>query len=105
MYGHQRYGIIRRNGFLYLNDNKEIKFRTPGTLSREIKQIAPEELGAGMLEILKQNMTADKTGLYQSMAHLCGVSRVGKTINAQFDLALQAISEYIVMDGDVISLK
>ena len=105
MYGHQRYGIIRRNGFLYLNDNKEIKFRTPGTLNREIKQIAPEELGAGILEILKQNMTADKTGLYQSMAHLCGVSRVGKTINTQFDLALQAIGEYIVIDGDVISLK
>ncbi len=44
MYGYQRYGIIRRNGFLYLDNGKEIQFRGPGDVERDIKQIAPEEL-------------------------------------------------------------
>ena len=53
MYGYQRYGIIRRNGFLYLDNGKEIRFRGPGDIERDIKQSAPEELAAGMFEILK----------------------------------------------------
>ena len=32
MYGYQRYGIIRRNGFLYLDNGKEIQFRAPGDI-------------------------------------------------------------------------
>ena len=62
MYGCQRYGIIRRNGFLYLDNGKEIPFRGLGDVERDIRQIAPEELAAGMFEILKQNVTADKSG-------------------------------------------
>ena len=38
--GCQRYGIIRRNGFLYLDNGKEIQFRGPGDVERDIKQIA-----------------------------------------------------------------
>lgn len=81
MYGCQRYGSIRRNGFLYLENDQEIQFRGPGDIERDIKQIAPEELAAGMLEILKQNVTAGKNGLYRSLVSRRSINRVGKTIN------------------------
>ena len=105
MYGYQRYGIIRRNGFLYLDNGKEVQFRGPGDIERDIKQIAPEELAAGMLEILKQNVTADKAGLYRSLAAQCGVARVGKAVNEAMDTALRILEGRIIVDGEQISLK
>ncbi len=105
MSGYQRYGIIRRNGFLYLNDEKKIQFRGPGDIEREIKQIAPDELAAGMFEILKQNVTADKSGLYRSLAAQCGVARVGKAVNEAMDAALNILNDRIVVDGEQISIK
>ena len=105
MYGYQRYGIIRRNGFLYLDNGKEVQFRGPGDIERDIKQIAPEELAAGMLEILKQNVTADKAGLYRSLATQCGVARVGKAVNEAMDTALHILEDRIIVDGEQISLK
>ena len=105
MYGYQRYGIIRRNGFLYLDNGKEVQFRGPGDIERDIKQIAPEELAAGMLEILKQNVTADKAGLYRSLAAQCGVARVGKAVNEAMDTALHILEDRIIVDGEQISLK
>ena len=104
MYGYQRYGIIRRNGFLYLDNGKEVQFRGPGDIERDIKQIAPEELAAGMLEILKQNVTADKAGLYRSLAAQCGVARVGKAVNEAMDTALHLLEDRIIVDGEQISL-
>jgi ribosomal protein L36 len=105
MYGCQKCGIIRRGGFLYLDNKKDIQFRASGDIERDIKQIAPEELAAGMLEILKQNVTADKNGLYRSIAMQCGVSRVGKAINEYLDFALHTLEDSIVIDGDQVSLK
>lgn len=107
MSGYQRYGIIRRNGFLYLNNGKEIQFRGPGDIEREIKQIAPEELAAGLFEILKQNVTADKGGLYRSLAAQCGVTRVGKAINEAMDAALNVLlqNNSVVIEDEQISLK
>ena len=74
-------------------------------LKENINNIAPEELAAGLLEILKQNVTVDKNGLYRSLAAQCGVARVGRAINESLDAALQVIQNQIVMDGDQISLK
>ena len=105
MHGYQRYGIIRRNGFLYLNNGKEIHFRGPGDVERDIKQIAPEELADGMLEILKQNMTADKEGLFRSLALQCGVNRVGKAIYETLDTALSFLKDKVIIDGEQVSLK
>ena len=105
MYGCQRYGIVRRNGFLYLDNGKEVYFRGPGDIERDIKQIAPEELAAGMFEILKQNVTADKSGLYRSLAAQCGVTRVGKAINEAMDAALNVLSNRIIVDGEQISIR
>ena len=105
MYGYQRYGIVRRNGFLYLDNGKEIQFRRPGDIERDIKQISPEELAAGMYEILKQNVTADKNGLYRSLAAQCGVARVGKAINEALDSALNVLKNCVVVEGEQVSIK
>ena len=68
---------------------------------------AVPEIAAGMFEILKQNVTADKSGLYRSLAAQCGVTRVGKAINEAMDAALNVLlqNNSIVTDGDQISLK
>lgn len=104
MRGCDSYGIIRRNGFLYLDNGKEIQFRGPGDVVREIRQIAPEELAAGMYEILKQNYSADKSGLYRSLAAQCGVSRLGKATNEAMDAALNLLSDRVVIEGEQVSL-
>ncbi len=105
MIGYQRYGIVRRSGFLYLANIKTVSFRGPGDIEREIKQIAPEELAAGMLEILKQNVTVEKSGLYRTLALQCGVSRAGKAIGEYFDSALRLLANDIYADGEQITLK
>lgn len=105
MNGYRRFGIIRRNGFLYLDNGKEIHFRGPGDIDREIKQIAPEELAYGMLQILKQNVTVDRNGLYRSLAAQCGVFRIGRAINEAMDNALELLKDCIILDGEQISIK
>ena len=105
MYGCRDYGITRKKGFLYLDCKKDIQFRAPGSMKRDIKQIAPEELAAGMLEILKQNVTAEKSGLYRSLAAKCGFTRVGKNVNEAMDSALNALKDQIVIEGNRISIK
>ena len=105
MWGYEDYGIIRRNGFLHLKDDRKILFRKPGDLTRSIEQIAPEELAAGMREILKQNLTADKDGLYRTLAAQCGVTRMGATVTETLDWALYLLKDSIVIEGDYISLR
>ena len=105
MYGCHNRGIVRKNGFLYLDGDTKIRFRGPGDIVRDIKQISPEELAAGMLEILKQNVTAEKSGLYHTLAAQCGISRVGKTVNEMMESALRNLAGTVVVDGEQISLK
>lgn len=105
MRGCQKYGIIRKKGFLYLDNGKSIRFRIPGDITREIAYIAPEELAAGMLEILKQNEKIEKKDLYRTLASLCGVHRLGKEINKMLDRALGVLEDSIILDRDQLSLK
>lgn len=105
MKGYDRYSIIRKNGFLYLKDKDQLQFRVPGDIKRDIKQIAPEELAAGMLEIINQNVVVDKSGLFRSLAAQCGITRVTKTISNVMDSALQTLDNQIKIDGEQISLK
>lgn len=105
MYGYQRYGIIRRNGSCIWITEKRFSSEVRANIERDIKQIAPEELAAGMFEILKQNVTADKSGLYRSLAAQCGVTRVGKAINEAMDAALNVLSDRIIIDGEQVSIK
>ncbi len=101
----QNCGIIRKNGFLYLKDSRKIQFHRQGDIERSISQIAPEELAAGILEILKQNVTADKNSLYRSLAQQCGVNRVGKATAKCFDMALALIADSVVENDGQLSLK
>ena len=76
MYGCDRNGIIRRNGFLYLKDQNGFMLRVPGEYAekREIKYISLEELAAGMLVIIEHNVTvreaAKKFGISKSTIHM-----------------------------------
>ena len=101
------YGIDRRNGFLYKRNKHEIKFRGPGDLTREIKYICPEELAAGLLTILSQNVTADKEGLYKTMAEQCGFKRTGKNIVDAFDGAVNYLKDhgFVEVHGNQISIR
>lgn len=105
MRGCQQIGIIRQNGFLYLCDAQSPRFRVPGDMTREIKHIAPEELADGMLQILRQNLSAEKAGLYRALAAQCGFARVGKAINDYFDEVLKLLDHYITVDRETISIK
>ena len=107
MLGYERYGIVRKNGFLYLSDGPEVQFRAPGDVQREIKHIAPEELAAGMLQILKENVSADKNGLFRAIAEQCGVTRVGKTAGEALEAALACLVEQgaVEINGEQVSLK
>ena len=60
-----------------------------------------------MFEILKRNITADKNGLYRSLAEQCGVMRVGKAICESMDAALDFLiqDDAAMVDGEQISLK
>ncbi len=105
MRGYRQYGIERRNGFLYLDSAREFVFRRPGDISREIRQIAPEELAAGMFEILKQNVTADRTALYRSLAAQYGITRLGRAVNEAMDAAFALLRDRIEIDGERVSVR
>lgn len=107
MWNCDKQGIIRRNGFLYLQ-NKEIPMlRVPadGISLREIKYIDAQELALGLKEILRQNVTAEKKGLFKLIAQQLGFSRMGDAIFAQMESALKLISKDIETNGEMISLK
>ena len=100
----EQHGIIRKNHFLYLKDQNEFQCHKPGDLERTIDQIAPEELAAGMYEILKQNITVDKEALFRSLAAQCGITRMGKNIEENMESALRLLSDKADITENKISL-
>lgn len=108
MDGCETIGIIRKNGFIYLQ-NKEIPMlRIPqenASVIREIKYIALEELALGMKEILKQNISVEKSGLFRLLVQQLGFSRIGDSNTNRFEDALSLISNDIEINGNMLSLK
>ena len=106
MYRCEEMGIIRRNGFLYLEGTEKPKFRVPGD-RREIKYISIEELADGLHTLIEQNVTASREGLFKTMTNLLGFSRTGEAIVARYEEALELlITEGIVKEEDgVLSIK
>lgn len=96
-------GIIRKDGFLYLENGPEIRFRVPGSIKREIRQIAPEELAAGMLEVVKQNINVSKNGLFRFVAGQCGVTRLTESIVDKLELSLSLLGDSVLVEGDTVS--
>ena len=107
MYGCEREGIVRKNGFLYFKDKPAPMLRVPeeGSAPREIKHISAEELAEGLREILRRNVSAQKSGLYALIAKELGFSRVGESIRAHLDDALAYLGDEIEYDGETLSLR
>ena len=102
------YKITRKNGFLYSQEKAIPMLRVPhenATVVREVKYISLEELSLGMKEILKQNITVEKSGLFRLLVQQLGFSRMGDAILDRLEDALRLISKEIDVNGDVLSLK
>ena len=100
-------GIIRRDGFLYLKDKEIPMLRVPGSndTPREIKFISEQELALGIKEILRQNVSADKMGLFRSVAKHLGFNRVGDAILARFESSLALLEDEVEIDGEIVRLE
>ena len=98
------HGIVRRDGFLYLSGVTSYELRVPG-VSRDIKNIALEELASGMYTILTQNISSDKESLYRTLVTALGFSRAGDAMNVRLDAALARLQGVVSIDGQTVSLK
>ncbi len=90
MQGCKKKGIVRYNGFLYLQGMKRPQLRIPGD-RREIKYISLEELAEGLKTLIEQNVMATKEGVYKTMTNLLGFNRSGDAIVSRYDKALQQL--------------
>lgn len=106
MFRCERNGIIRRNGFLYSSGMKEFELRVPNGVDdkRDISYICREELGSGMFEIIKQNMSIEKESLYKYLAKLLGINRLTDKVVWKMDDALDAIKTLVEIDNGIISI-
>ena len=100
-------GVLRRDGFLYLQGKGIPMLRVPseGQTPRDVKYIALEELANGIRELLKLNVSVEKMGLYKLLAEQLGFTRTGEAMLSRFDSALQLLSTEIEQSGDMISMK
>ena len=107
MTGHQRQGIAIRDGFLYLQGqtNYQLRVPAPNRPPREIRHIALEELAAGMYEIIRQNISLDKTSLFHLLAGKLSFTRAGNAIQERLERALSQLRSVVDISGDTISLK
>ena len=92
-------------GSFILNRDNPIFFRASGSQVREVRYICLEELALGMMEILRQNVTADKDGLYNALAKQCGLTRAGKAAAQRFDEAFKLLEDQVKIEGENISVK
>ncbi len=95
-------GIIRHNGYLYL-DSKFV-LRVPG-VKRDIKDIAPEELAAGLYELVKNSITVEKQQLYRTLINLLGFTRMSDDMIEKLDVALKLMKDKLDINNDIVSVK
>lgn len=102
-----RSGIAIENGFLYAPNTDIPVMRVPktGDVPREIGYIELTELSKGLDEILKRNVTVQKSGLFKLVAAKLGFSRAGDAITERLELALQLIENDITVNGEMLSAK
>lgn len=102
------YKFIRKNGFFYSMEKDIPMLRVPeenATTIREVKNIAMEELALGMKEILKQNISVEKSGLFRLLVNQLGFARIGDATLDYLEDALTLIAKEIEFNGDILSLK
>ncbi len=102
-----RWGLVRKDGFLYKKDGKSCMLRVPkeGATPREIKYIELQELANGLRALLSQNVTAEKNGLFRLLAQQLGFARAGDTAQERMEEALKLLGDEVEADGDILSLK
>lgn len=107
MQGCEQLGIIRKDGYLFLQDKEIPLLRVPavGQTPRDVKYIELRELANGLRELLKQNVTAEKAGLFKLLAAQLGFERVGEAMQKRMEWALVLLRSEIVSNGDTLSLK
>jgi hypothetical protein len=71
---------------------------------REVKHIAIEELAMGLREMLRQNVSAEKSGLFLLLAQSLGFTRVGDAMQERFDAALRTLDGEIEINDGMLSL-
>lgn len=100
-------GIVRRNGFLYLIEQKDFVLRIPDSSDnkREIKYISDEEIASGMRTIIEQNVALDKEGLYRYIVHELGFHRMAEGIVLKLDHAFELVKNFVDIDGENIHIK
>lgn len=105
MNGSSERGIVRRDGFLYLQNQTNYVLRVPeDEEKRDVRHIAKEELAAGLLTVIEQNVTADKESVYRYVAKELGFTRVGEAIYRCFDEALETLSPYVRVQDNLLSI-
>lgn len=107
MWNCAKFGIVRKDGFLYLQGGEIPMLRVPSAEvePRDIKYIELQELALGLKEILKQNVSAEKLGLFKLLTQNLGFNRMGDAILERMENALKLISKDIETNGEMISLK
>lgn len=107
MWNCARFGILRKDGFLYWQGSEIPMLRVPsnGVEPRDIKYIELRELALGLKELLKQNVSAEKLGLFKLLTQNLGFNRMGDAILERMESALKLISKDIETNGEMISLK
>lgn len=86
----QKHGIIRKEGFMYLENMDDFKMRVPG-MKREIKYISITELAYGFLALIRKRKVANRKELYQTIGELLGFSRVGELMRVRFSEAIAVL--------------
>ena len=102
------FNIVRHDGFLYVQGRETTMLRVPQEnclTAREIKYVPLEELALGIKEILKQNVSVEKDGLFRLICKQLGFSRMGDAIESRLDEALKLIADQISVDGQMICIK
>lgn len=103
MTGHQRLNIYKQNGFLYLETSGPLSLRAPGDLKRDVVQIAPQEIAAGMMQLIQENVSLDKNSLYQGILRICE-ARMSQGVRERLDAALQLLDKRVVVEGERVSI-
>ena len=100
------YGFVRKKGFIYVKDSRRFILRVPSeTFRRDLKYICNEELAAGMLFLIRKNVSVEKAGLFQTMAKTLGYKRLTDDMEERFTEAITLIRTLVTETDGILSVR